>query len=385
MNSFSKIKVDYLVILITSVILMNSCQNKSIKSGLTAENTPAITRENFGDSISGKPIYLYTLKNTNGVVIKITNYGGTITSIIAPDKNGMMGDIVLGFDSLQPYVDGCPYFGSIIGRYGNRINKGKFSLDGKEYELTINNGKNHLHGGKIGFDKVVWESEIIDKDSIDILKLTYYSKDGEEGYPGNLSATVYYSLNNYNELVIEYETETDRTTIVNLTNHSYFNLAGKGSILDQKLKIAANNYTPVDTNLIPTGEIANVNGTPFDFTIQHTIGERIGQVPGGYDHNFILTRTSSDIEWCASLEDTTSGRKLDVYSTEPGLQFYSGNFLNSNITGKYGQVYNKYAALCLETQHFPDSPNNPAFPSTVLKPGEKYHTKTIYRFSIINH
>jgi aldose 1-epimerase len=351
--------------------------NKKETAGTLSPITQLIT----GDSVQGKPISIFTLKNKNGVEIKITNYGGTVMSILLPDTNKTKADICLGFDSIQPYVNGCPYFGAVVGRYGNRINVGKFTLDGKKYQLTVNSGRHHLHGGKQGFDRVVWDSEITKNDSIGTLKLTYLSKDGEEGYPGNLTATLYYTLNNENELVIEYEAETDQTTIVNLTNHTYFNLAGKGTILDHELIIAADKYTPVDTSLIPTGEIKAVAGTPFDFTTSHKIGERIDQVPGGYDHNFVLNRKGKDLEWCASLLDPASSRKLDVFTTEPGLQFYSGNFLNGTITGKYRHVYDKHSALCLETQHYPDSPNKPNFPSTVLKPGEKYWTKTIYKFS----
>jgi aldose 1-epimerase len=366
--------------LIISFILI-SCKMASQKSAETTVSS-SIVQDISGDTIQGQPVIYFTLKNKNGVEVKIMNYGGTVMSILAPDRNNVNADICLGFDSVHPYVKGCPYFGSIIGRYGNRIEIGKFTLEGNKYQLTVNSGRHHLHGGKQGFDKVMWTSEIVKKDSSDVLKLTYLSKDVEEGYPGNLKATVYYSLNDQNELAIEYEAETDQPTIVNLTNHTYFNLAGKDDILSHELIVAADNYTPVDTSLIPTGEIKSVKGTPFDFTTKHTIGERIAQVPGGYDHNFVLNRKGKDMEWCASLTDTASGRKLDIYTTEPGLQFYSGNFLDGSITGKYGQVYKLHAALCLETQHFPDSPNKANFPSTELKPGEKYWTKTIYKFSV---
>jgi aldose 1-epimerase len=380
LHKFRKTRLICMNGLIITFLMIN-CKMSNQKSAET-NVTASIVQDISSDTIQGQPVSYFTLKNKNGIEVKIMNYGGTVMSILAPDKNNVNADVCLGFDNVKPYVKGCPYFGSIIGRYGNRIQNAKFTLDGKQYQLAINNGKNHLHGGIQGFDKVMWNSEIVKKDSIEILKLTYLSKDGEESYPGNLNVTVYYSLNNENELAIEYEAETDKTTVVNLTNHTYFNLAGKDNILNHELTLAADNYTPVDTSLIPTGEIKAVKGTPFDFTTKHTIGERIDQVPGGYDHNFVLTRKGKEIEWCATLKDTASGRRMDVYTTEPGIQFYSGNFLDGSLTGKYGQVYNKHAALCLETQHYPDSPNKPNFPSTELKPGEKYWTKTIYKFSV---
>lgn len=374
-------KITCFLSIVACTLIIISC-NTAVKKEQSCHNQPVTQCEKV-DTIQGQPVYVYTLKNKNGVEVKLTNYGATLMSILVPDSGDVKTDVIIGFDSIQSYVKGCPYFGAVVGRYGNRIEVGKFELDGQKYQLTVNSGRHHLHGGKQGFDKVVWTPEIVKNDSIGSIKLTYNAKDMEEGYPGNCTASVTYTLNNNNELLMEYEATTDKPTIINLTNHAYFNLAGQGSILDQVLTLNADNYTPVDTSLIPTGQIAPVANTPFDFTSKHTIGERISKVPGGYDHNFVLNRKGTEMEWCATLQDTVSGRQLDIYSTEPGIQFYSGNFLDGSLTGKYGQVYNQYAALCLETQHFPNSPNEPKFPSTVLKPGEKYQTKTIYKFSVV--
>ncbi len=330
----------------------------------------------------GKPVNLYTLTNSNGVEVKITNYGGTVTSWVTPDKNGKKSSVVLGFDSLSGYLAKPPFFGALIGRYGNRIAKGTFKIDTATYKLAINNGENHLHGGDKGYDKVVWDAT--PADSTASLTLTYLSKDGEEGYPGNLKISVVYTLTDDNELLIDYSAETDKTTVVNLTNHSYFNLTGNVSntILDHQLQVNADKYTPVDAGLIPTGELKDVKGTPFDFLQPHKIGERIAAVEGGYDHNFVLTRKVSDLELVATLTDSISGRKLEVFTTEPGLQFYSGNFLDGTFKTTDGKAIQIHTALCLETQHFPDSPNQPSFPSTLLKPGEKYHTVTKYKVSV---
>ncbi len=340
-----------------------------------------VTRADWGET-DGKKVYLYTLTNGKGVEVKITNYGGTVTSWMTPDKQGNKSNIVIGFDSLCGYLAKPPYFGATIGRYGNRIGNASFKIDTTTYVLNANDGKNHLHGGPKGFDKVVWDSSPADSGSA--LTLTYLSKDGEEGYPGNLQVTVKFTLTDDNELLIEYDATTDKPTPVNLTNHSYFNLTGDvvNTILSHRLQVNADRYTPVDKTLIPTGELKPVTGTPFDFLQPHAIGERIAAVDGGYDHNFILNRKGSELELVATLADSISGRSLEVYTTEPGLQFYSGNFLNGTIKNRDGKAIQQHAALCLETQHFPDSPNKPAFPSTLLKPGEKYHTATKYKVNV---
>jgi aldose 1-epimerase len=381
LKNLFKTKTGVILYNLAALAFITAC-NTSVTKESSCHLTPVTQLEKV-DTVLGQPVYTFILKNKAGLEVKLTNYGATLMSILVPDSGDAKTDVIIGFDSIQPYVNGCPFFGAVVGRYGNRIEEGKFQLDGQKYQLTVNSGRHHLHGGKQGFDRVVWTPEIVRNDSIGSLKLTYHSKDGEEGYPGNLTASVTYTLNDDNELLMEYEAVTDKATIINLTNHAYFNMAGKGTILDQVLTINADNYTPVDTSLIPTGEIKAVAGTPFDFTSKHTVGERINQVPGGYDHNFVLNHKSTEMEWCASVLDPASGRKLDIYTIEPGLQFYSGNFLNGSITGKNGQVYIQYGALCLETQHYPNSPNNPKFPSTILKPGEKYQTKTIYKFSVV--
>ena len=339
----------------------------------------SIQKTTFGKTPDGSAIDLYTITNKNKLVAKIMSYGLCITELHVPDKSGKPGNIVLGFDSPEPYLNGCPYFGATVGRYANRIAKGKFTLDGNEYTLPINNGPNSLHGGKKGFDKVVWKTETVEENGV---RGTYFSKDGEEGYPGNLHATVTISLNDQNELVLEYEATTDNPTILNLTNHSYFNLAGAGSgtVLDHVVTLHADKYTPVDDTLIPTGELAPVQGTPFDFTTPHAIGERIAQTGAGYDHNFILN-PSGKINDAAVVRDPSSGRVMEVLTTQPGIQMYTGNFLDGSIQGNGGK-YNKNGALCLETQHFPDSPNRPNFPSTVLRPGETYRQTTVYRFKV---
>lgn len=345
---------------------------------------PGVTSKDWGET-DGKKVQLYTLANKNGVTVSITNYGGIVTSWITPDKHGNRSSVVVGLESLQDYLKKPPYFGALIGRYGNRIGDAKFKLDGKTYTLAANNGKNNLHGGNKGFDKVVWDATPA-ADSTPSLTLTYLSKDGEEGFPGNLKVTVVYTLTDDNELNIDYKAETDKATPVNLTNHSYFNLTGstENTILNHTLQINADHFTPVDTTLIPTGEIKAVKGTPFDFTTAEAIGARIdsvpGAAPGGYDHNYVLNRKDSTLQLVATLSDTTSGRKLEVYTTEPGLQFYSGNFLDGTFTSNSKPVKFR-TALCLETQHFPDSPNKPNFPSTILKPGQQYHTVTKYKIS----
>lgn len=345
-----------------------------------------IEKEQFGKTNLGRAD-IYTLTSANGCEVKITNYGGIVVSVKVPDKNGHLGDVVLGYETLREYIENNPYFGALIGRYGNRIAKGKFTLNGKPYTLAVNNGPNHLHGGIVGFDKVVWDAkEIKESDGVG-LKLTYLSKDGEEGYPGNLSVTVRYLWTNDNELRIDYAATTDRPTVVNLTNHSYFSLAGKGDILGHELMINADRFTPVDEGLIPTGELRSVSGTPMDFRRSTAIGARIEQQDEqlkfglGYDHNYVLNNYDGSLRMVARVYEPTTGRVLEVQTTEPGVQFYSGNFLDGTITGKYGSVYQRRNGFCLETQHFPDSPNKPNFPSTVLNPGEKYTSTTIYKFT----
>lgn len=357
---------------------------KSAESTDSTGATSAAVRAASWGEVDGKKVQIFTLANKNGAEVKITNYGGTVTSWIVPDKTGGKSNIVLGFDSLSGYLAHPPYFGATIGRYGNRIADARFTLDGKTYQLAANNGRNTLHGGNKGFDKVVWDA-VPATDGTPSLTLSYRSKDGEEGYPGNLNATVKFTLSDEGELQIEYNAKTDKATPVNLTNHSYFNLSGDAdkSILQHTLWVDAGRYTPVDTTLIPTGELKSVTGTPFDFTTPHTIGERIAQVPGGYDHNFVLNKKGSDLQRVAWLQDSGTGRKLEVFTTEPGLQFYSGNFLDGSLKNRDGKAIEQHNALCLETQHFPDSPNQPSFPTTILKPGEKYHTITKYKVSLL--
>ena len=346
--------------------------------------TVDIKCELFGVTSDGEEVQLFSLANDQGMALKITSYGGIIVSLDVPDRNGSIADVVLGHDSLEGYLNRSRYFGALIGRYGNRIARGHFSLNGRSYTLPTNNGKNHLHGGFKGFDKVVWSAQEIN----DGLELTYFSRDGEQGYPGNLKATVAYVLGNENELTIEYRAETDRETIVNLTNHSYFNLAGSGTILDHQLEINAEAFTPVDETLIPTGEIRSVKGTAMDFTSAKTIGadinnddEQLNYAGGGYDHNFALRDASRAMKKAVTIFEPISGRTLEIFTTQPGLQFYSGNFLDGSILGKGGHAYEKHSGCCFETQHFPDSPNHPNFPSTVLSPGEEYLHTTIFKFS----
>jgi aldose 1-epimerase len=339
-----------------------------------------IQKESFGQLPDGTAVEIYTLTNGTGITARLMTYGATLVSLEVPDRSGKPGDIVLGYDSLDGYVKNSPYFGSIVGRYGNRIAKGRFTLDGVTYELATNNGENHLHGGIKGYDKVVWSAEPVQRDGEVGVKFSYLSPDGEEGYPGNLNITVTYLLTDRNELTIGYEATTDKATPVNLTHHSYFNVAGSGDILGHELMINADAYTPVDAGLIPTGEIRPVKGTPFDFTTRHTIGERIAQVEGGYDHNFVL-RGGGKMDLAARVIEPGSGRVMEISTTEPGLQFYAGNFLDGTITGKGGRVYNKHAGFCLETQHFPDSPNKPGFPSTILRPDDVYKSLTVHKFS----
>lgn len=322
------------------------------------------------------------------MVVEITNYGGTITSIKTLDRIGNSNDVVLGYRTLEEYVRNSRYLGCIVGRHANRLANGRFSLNGAEYQLATNNGPNHLHGGIKGFDKKLWTAAVITGNGDDELQLNYTSEDGEEGYPGELNVKVNYSLSNTNELRVDYLATTNRDTIVNLTNHSYFNLAGSGDILAHELTLNADAFTPVTELLIPTGELRSVEHTPFDFRVATPIGARISapdeqlMFTGGYDHNFVLNDWDNDLRWCATVKDPSSGRVLDVSSTAPGLQFYSGNFLNGSLIGRAGKPYEKHAGLCLETQHFPDAPNHPNFPSTLLRAGDEYRHSTIFRFSI---
>ncbi|MEO8819472.1 MAG: aldose epimerase family protein [Ginsengibacter sp.] len=361
--------------------VMVACNSNSENKN-APEIKAGVTKTDWG-TVDGKSVYLYTLVNDKGDTVTITNYGGTVTSFVTPDKNGKYSSVIVGFDSLAPYLQHPPYFGALIGRYGNRIGDAKFSLDGTVYHLAANDGKNTLHGGIKGFDKVVWDASV-PNDSVPSLTLKYLSKDGEEGFPGNLNVTVTYTLTNDNGLKIDYSAETDKATPVNLTNHSYFNLSGNvsNSILGETLMIDADSITPVDTTLIPTGQITAVKGTAFDFTSPKKIGQDFADVKGGYDHNFVLNRKDSSLQKVASLSDSISGRTMDIYTTQPGLQFYSGNFLDGKFTNRGNQPLTLHSALALETQHFPDSPNKPNFPSTILKPGQTYHEVTIYKVSV---
>lgn len=349
----------------------------------------SIERESFGKTSVGHNVDIFTLVNAKGMRARITNYGGTIVSLETPDRDGTMADICLGFDNLDEYLAGCPYFGAIVGRYGNRIAGGKFTVDGVEYSLPLNNGPNSLHGGLKGFDKVVWDAAPVEQDDAVGLELEYVSKDGEEGYPGNLKCKVTYLLTNENALEIVYEATTDKSTPVNLTNHAYFNLAGQGTgdILDHELMLNADKFTPVDETLIPTGELKRVKKTPMDFRKPTAIGARVDAddeqilFGKGYDHNFVLNKTDDSLTLAATVYEPTTGRFMEVHTTEPGVQFYSGNFLDGTEVGKGGKVYKHRYGLCLETQHFPDSPNHEHFPSTILNPGEVYRSTTIYTFS----
>ncbi len=375
------------VLSISTALLAAGCASQGEKWGA---EVVAQDVKPFG-SVEGKPVRLYTLTNNNGMRADITNYGGIVVRLIVPDRSGTFEDVVLGFDDLEGYLKGHPYFGAIVGRYGNRIAGGRFTLDGKTYTLARNNPPNEpvnaLHGGLKGFDKVVWDVEESGRTQ---LKLHYRSADGEEGYPGNLDVHVTYTLTHDNELKIDYLAMTDKPTPVNLTNHSYFNLAGqgKGDILGHELMIDADRYTPVDKTLIPTGVLAPVEGTPFDFRKPVTIGARINadheqiRFGGGYDHNYVLNRRGKGLERLIRVYEPGSGRIMEVSTTEPGVQFYTGNFLDGTLTGKQGRVYKHRYGFCLETQHFPDSPNHPDFPSTILPPGEAYRTTTVYKFSV---
>ena len=341
-------------------------------------------KETFGKTKDGQRVDIYSLVNSNGMQARIMTYGAILVSLEVPDRQGNPGEVTLGFDSLDGYLQGHPYFGSIVGRYANRIGKGKFSIDGKEYTLATNNGPNHLHGGLVGFDKVVWNADPMESAEGVAVKFTYLSEDGEEGYPGNLNCTVIYTLTSDNELRIDYEAKTDKTTPVNLTNHTYFNFAGKGDILGHQITLNAGGYTPVDEGLIPTGEIAVAKGTAFDLMKPTAIGDGIKKLGEGYDHNFVLNKKKkNELSLAATVYEPTTGRKMEIFTTQPGIQFYTGNFLDGSVVGRSGQAYQKHNGFCLETQHFPDSPNKPRFPTVFLKPGETYRSTTIHKFSTI--
>ena len=371
-------RIITLFVFLTTFISSCKLMQKKEEKG----NIKPMTEKTLYAMIGPDSVFQYTLTNKKGMVVKILNYGGTVTDIITPDKHGKMGDVALGYDSLSGYRQpGNPYFGVLVGRYGNRIANAKFTLDGKEYTLAANNGPNTLHGGLKGFDKVIWTVKSFNDAS---LSLSYLSKDREEGYPGNLSVDVTYSLSDDNGLKIDYTAVTDKATPLNLTNHCYFNLsAGADStILDHELMLKADKYTPVNRTLIPTGKIDDVKGTPMDFTTSKKIGKDIANVTGGYDHNWVLNRSGDGLEMIASVYHAGSGRYMEVFTTQPGIQFYTGNFLDGRLKHtRNGMKYVKHAALCLETQHFPDSPNQPSFPNTILKPGETFHETTVYKFS----
>lgn len=380
-----------------ALLMLNTTAHAQTETATGNNDERGVEKSAFGRMPDGRQVDLYHFTNANGIELQVINYGGIIVSLKTPNVEGEFNDIVLGFDSLETYLSeeyrqANPYFGAIIGRYGNRIADGEFSLNGDTYTLATNDGSNHLHGGDKGFDKVLWEAEPFENESGSGLVLRYTSEDGEEGYPGKLETQVTYTLTDDDELVVEYKATTDKATPVNLTQHSYFNLKGEGSdtMLDHQLMINADAFTPVSESLIPTGEIRSVEGTPFDFTQLTAIGERIEQdneqlsYGGGYDHNFVLARDSAasdELVLAAKVWEPQSGRMVEVSTTEPGIQFYSGNFLDGSLTGKQGQSYGHRSGFALETQHFPDSPNQEDFPSTILEPNETYRSRTVYRFS----
>lgn len=385
----------YYILLLALGINLSQCKNvtkeQSSETAVPVKEQITITKTQFGIMPDSTVVEKYTLKNNNGVEMEVITFGGRITSLKVPNKYGKFENVVLGFNNLEDYLrPDDPYFGALIGRYGNRIAKGKFSLNGDEYPLAINNGANHLHGGVIGFDRVIWEVTPMESENGPSLKLKYLSKDGEEGYPGNLKVTVVYTLTDENTLEVSYEATTDKTTIVNLTQHAYFNLSGDFSkpILDHEITINADNYVPVDDNLIPTGELSDVTNTPFDFRTAKSIGRDIENkndqlVKGkGFDHCWVLNEQNKGIRWAASAFQTESGRLLEIYTDEPGIQFYTGNFLDGTLPMPNGGTYSHRTGFCLETQHYPDSPNQKDFPSVVLNPGETYKSKTIFKFLV---
>ena len=359
----------------------------SLGSVRGADATAMSTKKEYGKTADGKVVDEYTLTNKNGLRVKLITWGATLTSVETPDKNGKLANITLGFDKLAGYTERHPYFGSTVGRYGNRIAKGKFTLDGKEHTLAVNNGPNHLHGGKAGFDMVLWQGEEVKSDGAVGVKFTRESKDGEEGYPGNLKTTVVFTLNDKNELKFDYTATTDKATVINLTNHAYWNLggAGSGEILKHQLLLNANRWIPTDENSIPTGELAAVKGTAMDFTTMHAIGDQIAELKKpphttkGYDHCYVLNGQTGNLDLAAKVKDPASGRTMEIYTTEPGIQLYCGNFLDGSAAGNN---HKQHEAFCLETQHYPDSPNQPSFPSTVLKPGQTYRSQTVHKFGV---
>ncbi|HKI77703.1 MAG TPA: aldose epimerase family protein [Ignavibacteriaceae bacterium] len=372
------LKKIFIVLIIPFLFVSIKCSDK--------EQNNRNNKKLFGKLENGEEVYMYTLKNKNGMKAEITNYGATVVSLLAPDKNGKMEDVILGYDSLKSYENGTSYFGAIVGRYGNRIGKGRFSLEGKEYQLTINNGENHLHGGTVGFNKLLWKTDTFDDNSV---KMTLVSPNGDQGYPGKITLTVTYTLTDNNELRIEYSGTTDKPTILNPTNHCYFNLTGnpENTILNHELKINAEKFTPVDEGLITTGELADVNGTPMDFRTPVPIGKNINNdfqqliFGKGYDHNWVINNYNGNVREAAIVYDPSSGRVLEVLTDQPGIQFYSGNFLDGSEIGKGGIHYQHRTGFCLEAQHYPDSPNKNNFPTVELKPGKIYTQSTIYRFT----
>jgi aldose 1-epimerase len=376
------------------IVLLGAGAGIVYLTGCAATTPTPVTKSNitqapFGTTPEGKAVDIYTLVNAKGAEARICTYGGIVVSLKMLDRNGRLGDVVLGYDNLAGYIKDNPFFGALIGRYGNRIAGGKFTLDGRQYTLAKNNGENHLHGGVKGFDKVVWSAQAVSSRLGPALKLTYVSKDGEEGYPGNLTVTAVYTLTEDNALRVDFTAITDQPTVCNLTHHSYFNLAdgGASDVLNHEMMIAADKFTPVDATLIPTGELRPLKGSPLDFSTPAKIGARINdddeqlKLGKGYDHNYVLSKPANQLGLAARVYDPTSGRVMEVFTTEPGMQFYSGNFLDGSITGKGGNVYQLRHGFCLEPQHFPDSPNQPAFPSTVLNPGQTYQNTIVYKFS----
>ncbi len=380
MQFWSRIGLSVAVIVFGFSLMTISNTTNSSASPKPA--TP-ITKAAFGKTPDGTEIDSYTLHNAHGASAKLISFGATLTELMMPDRNGKMGDVVLGFDNLAQYQAKGPFFGVTVGRYANRIAKGRFTLDGKEYQLAINNGPNSLHGGAVGFDHKVWKAEPKNTPAGQSVRFTYVSKDGEENYPGTMAVSVTYTLTDKNELKIDYAAETDKATVLNLTNHSYFNLAGSGDILNYTLTLNADKFTVVDDTLIPTGEIKSVVNTPLDFRKPTAIGAHIAEIKdvGGYDHNYVLNGKAGTLRQAAKVEDPATGRQMEVFTTEPGVQFYSAIHLDETIVGKGGAKYQKYGAICLETQHYPDSPNHPDFPPTVLRPGAKFTSETIYKFS----
>jgi aldose 1-epimerase len=374
-------------ILSLTILIVISSSLVWAANGTESSSEAAVETSKFGTLDDGKVVELYTLKNAKGATAKVITYGATLTELWVPDRSGKLGDVVLGFDNLQGYLGKHPWFGATVGRVANRIAKGKFTLDGKEYSLEINDPPNSLHSGSKDLSRVVWKAEPVHERNGAAVRFTYDSPDGDEGFPGRLSVTVLYRLTNNNELQLEYTAKTDKATPVNLTNHSYFNLDGDKNVLGEVLQLNAEKYTPVDATLIPTGEIRSVKGTPLDFTHPVAIGARIAEMkgePGGYDHNFVLSTDRGKLKLAASVVDPTSGRKMEVWTTEPGVQFYSGNFLDGTLTGKRGIVYGKHSGFCLETQHFPNAVNQPTFPSVILRPSSVYSTQTTYKFSTVD-